>query len=205
MKAKTIPDYHSSATFEQLWAGLMETKEILKETARRQEETDQIIKETAQAQKETDRQMKEYNKRFGDWTNRFGEVVEYMIAPNLRQKFRELGLNFPQANLNSSVSDYDNDIFLEIDVKLENGDKVMLVEIKTKLTTRDVKDHIKRLEKMRVYADLHGDKRRFLGAAAGVVMTPNVKEYVLEQGLYLVEPSEETFNITPPNKQPKEW
>jgi hypothetical protein len=128
-----------------------------------------------------------------------------MVAPNLRQKFRELGLNFPQVNLNSNVSDYENNIFLEIDVKLENGDKVMLVEVKTKLNTENVKDHIKRLEKMRTYADLHGDKRAFLGAVAGVVMTPNVKEYALEQGFYVIEPSGESFNITPPNGQPKEW
>ena len=81
----------------------------------------------------------------------------------------------------------------------------MLVEVKTKLTTEDVKDHIARLEKMRKYADLHGDKRTFLGAVAGVVMTPNVKEYALGQGFYVIEPSGETFNITPPNGQPKEW
>jgi hypothetical protein len=133
------------------------------------------------------------------------QFVEYMVAPNLRQKFRELGLNFPQANQNSVVADYDNNIFLEIDVKLENGDKVMLVEIKTKPTTKDVQDHIKRLKKMRVYTDLHGDKRTFLGSVAGAVVTANVKKYALGKGLYVIEPSGETFNIIPPNGQPKEW
>jgi hypothetical protein len=64
---------------------------------------------------------------------------------------------------------------IEIDVKLENGDKMMLVETKTKPTTEDVQDHVKCLEKMRIYADLHGDKRKFLGSIAGVVMTDNVK------------------------------
>jgi hypothetical protein len=198
MKAKTVPDYPRGITFEQVWAALMEDRERQKEDRENLKETDRIVKETARQMKETDRQLSKLG-------NRFGEIVEYMVAPNLRHKFRELGLNFPQVNLNSNVSDYDNDIFLEIDVKLENGDKVMLVEVKTKLTTGDVKDHIKRLEKMRVYADLHGDKRRFLGAIAGVVIASNVKEYALEQGFYAIEPSEETFNITPPNGAPKEW
>jgi len=81
----------------------------------------------------------------------------------------------------------------------------MLVEVKTKLTTEDVKEHIERLEKMRAYADSHGDKRAFLGAVAGVVMTDNVKKYALDQGFYVIEPSGETFNITPPNGKPKEW
>jgi hypothetical protein len=185
-------------TFETVWA-------LVKEVAENQKETDRQIKETAERQKETDRQMKEYNKRFGDFTRRFGEVVEYMIAPNLREKFRELGYDFPKANPNSDVSDHTNNIYLEIDVLLENGDKALLVEIKTKLTTEHIHDHIERLEKMREYADLRGDKRSFLGAVAGVVIASNVKEYALKQGFFVIEPSGETFTITPPNNKPKEW
>ena len=209
----------AAPSFETVWAALQETDRIVKEvgelqkeTARRQEETaqqmketDRMIKELNESQEETDRQIKDNNKRFGEFTNRFGEVVEYMIAPNLREKFREIGLNFPKANSGTRVKDYDNNIFFEIDVMLENGEKALLVEVKTKLTIEDVKAHIARIEKMRKYADLHGDKRAFLGAAAGVVMTDNVKEYALEQGLYVIEPSGETFNITPPNGPPKEW
>jgi hypothetical protein len=88
---------------------------------------------------------------------------------------------------------------------LENGDKAMLVEVKTKPTTEHIQEHIERLEKMRKYADLHDDKRTFLGAVAGVVMTPNVKEYALKQGFFVIEPSGDTFNITSPRGQPKEW
>jgi hypothetical protein len=81
----------------------------------------------------------------------------------------------------------------------------MLVEVKTKLTTEDVKDHISRLEKMREYAGLHSGKRTFLGAFAGIVITPIVKEYALNHGFYVIGPSGETFNITPPQGSPKEW
>jgi hypothetical protein len=193
-------------TFESVWALVKEIAENQKETARqmeeRKKETDRQMEER---KKETDRQMKEYNKRFGEFTRRFGEVVEYMIAPNLREKFRELGYDFPNANPNSDVSDHTNNIHFEIDVKLENGDKAMLVEVKTKLTTEHVNDHIERLEKMRKYADLHGDRRSFLGAVAGVVMASNVKDYALKQGFFVVEPSGETFTITPPDNKPKEW
>jgi len=154
---------------------------------------------------ETARQMKETDRRLGKLSSRMGEVVEYMVVPSLMDKFRELGYDFHQANQNTDVSDRTNNIFLEIDVKLENGDKVMLVEVKTKPTTKDVQDHIKRLKKMRKYADLHGDKRTFLGAVAGAVMTDNVKEYVLKQGFFAIEPSGETFTIIPPDNKPKEW
>ena len=182
-------------SFETVWA-------ILQEVGRKQEETARQMRETDRKMQETDRRL---DKQLGRLGNRMGEIVEYMVAPNLREKFRELGLNFPQVNQNSNVADYDNKIFLEIDVKLENGEKVMLVEVKTNLTTKDVQDHIKRLKKMRVYADLHGDRRTFLGSVAGVVITANAKEYALGKGLFVIEPSGETFNIIPPNGQPKEW
>ncbi|MDR2596608.1 MAG: hypothetical protein LBC76_04720 [Treponema sp.] len=199
-------------SFETVWAALQEVAKRQEETARQMletdrqmQETDRQMQETARQMLETDRKMQETDRRLGKLGNRMGEIIEHMVAPNLREKFRELGLNFPQANPNSDVADYDNNIFLEIDVKLENGDKAMLVEVKTNLTIEDVQEHIKRLEKMRMYADLHGDKRTFLGSVAGVIVTASVKEYALGKGLYVIEPSGETFNITPPNGQPKEW
>jgi hypothetical protein len=36
-------------------------------------------------------------------------------------------------------------------------------------------------------------------------MTDNVKEHILKQGIFVIEPSGDTFNIIPPNGQPKEW
>ena len=181
---QTQLNYPKGLDFEQVWAALMENREQQKETAR---------------------QMKEYNKRFGEFHNRFGEIVEYMVAPNLQDKFWEMGYNFHKSGSPSKVRDNENKIFFEADIMLENGDKAMLVEVKTKPTTEDVQDHIVRLEKMRRYADLHGDKRTFLGAVAGVVMADNVKEFILKQGFFLIQPSGETFNITAPSGKPKEW
>jgi len=178
-------------TFESVWT-------LIKEVGENQKETDRIVKETA-------RQIQKTDSELGKLSKRMGEVVEYMVAPNLCEKFREFGFNFSQSNQNTIVSDKANKISFEIDVKLENYSKAMLVEVKTTPTTEDVRDHVKRLEKMRKYADLHGDKRTFLGAVAGVVITDNVKKYVLKQGFFVIEPSGEGFNITPPNGKPKEW
>ena len=199
---QTQIDYPKGITFEQVWA-------TLDRISKRQEETDRIIqenaKEAALARKEAARTMKEMDKKFGEFNNRFGEIVEHMVAPNLLIKFMDYGYVFLQANNNTKFSDFVNDIFFEVDIMLENGDKAVLVEVKTKLTNAYINDHIKRLEKMRKYADLHGDKRTFLGAAAGVVMRANTKEYALSKGLFVIEPSGEDFNITSPRGKPKEW
>jgi hypothetical protein len=83
----------------------------------------------------------------------------------------------------------------------------MIVEIKSKPNIDDINDHIERMEKLRRYADLHGDKRKYLGAIAGVVFGDSEKTYALKKGFYVIEPSGDTFNIIEPKGSyyPHEW
>jgi hypothetical protein len=83
----------------------------------------------------------------------------------------------------------------------------MIVEIKTKPNIDDINDHMGRMEKLRRYADLHNDKRKYLGAMAGVVFSESEKIYALKKGFYVIEPSGDTFRITEPkgSYHPREW
>ncbi|MDR1804110.1 MAG: hypothetical protein LBQ94_10955, partial [Treponema sp.] len=103
--------------------------------------------------------------------------------------------------------DEENNILTEIDITLKNGDKVMLVEVKSKPTTDDIDDHIERMGKVRAHADRHNDKRTYLGAVAGMAMSKSVKTYALKKGFYVIEPSGEDFYITEPKGEysPREW
>jgi hypothetical protein len=212
----------SPPSFETVWAALQETDRMMKENAERhdkemkkfEQEMEKRAKQREQERKEFEREMKEstaeFNKKLGKYINLFGEFTEYTMAPYLCDKFIELGFTFHQANRDVCIKDKTNNISLEIDVLLENGDAAMLVEIKTKLTIERINYHIERLEKMRKYADIRGDSglksvRTFLGAVAGVVVTDDVRNYALEQGFYLIEPAGQDLNITPPNGKPKEW
>jgi hypothetical protein len=214
-------------TFESVWAGLQEIRLILKENAEsqaeRQKETDRQMKETDRQMKETDRQMKEadrrmkeadrvmkeskedFNRRLGALTNLFVDFTESMMAPKLCEEFRDLGLDFHKVSRDIEIKDKVKNFSLEVDFLLENGDKAVLVEVKTKLTVERVNKHIERLEKMRAYANLRGDKRAFLGAVAGVVVTDEARNYALDHGFYLIEPAGQNLTITPPNGKPKEW
>jgi len=186
------PQDATHPSFETVWAALQETDRMMKENAERYE-------------RERKESEADFNRRLGEYINLFGEVTEYTMAPKLCEKFIELGFTFLRAERNVVINDRINNISLEIDVMLENDDKAVLVEIKTKLTIDRINDHIDRLEKMRKYADLRGDKRIFLGAVAGVVVTDKERNYALEQGFYLIEPAGQSLNITSPNGKPKEW
>jgi len=224
------PQTAPPATPEMVWAILRELAADQRELAASQKETDRAIKETDRAIKETDRAIKETDrtikeftasnaashremervlketgKRLGDFTNSFGEIVEYMVAPNLQDRFFDLGMDFQEVSKDIKIRDKKNDIAFQIDVYLQNCDTAMLVEVKADLAISDINAHMERLEKMRRYADLRGTKRVFLGAVAGVVVKDKVREYALSQGLYLAEPSGETFNITSPHDKPREW
>jgi len=168
--------------------------------------------------KESDRKFQEFkeemresgsrlDKQLGKLGNRFGEMVEYMVMPNLLPKFRELGLIFDKAYPHAVIEDKENNIFMEIDITLENCDKVMIVEVKTKPTTEDITEHIERMEKIRYRADLHNDKRIILGAIAGMVFNTYEKQFAMKNGFYVIEPLDETFRIFVPEGQysPKEW
>ena len=199
---QTQIDYPKGITFEHVWATLEKLAESQREAAKRQEETERQMKKS---QEETDRQIKEIGKRFGDFTNTFGDVVEHLVAPNLLEKFKALGFDFEEASTRHKIRNKKYGISFEIDVFLQNGDNAMLVEIKTNLTISDINKHIARLEKMRQWADLRGDKRRFIGGVAGIIIEKEEREYALNQGFFVIEPSGEDYNITPPYDKPKEW
>ena len=193
MATTETTDYPRGLTFEAVWAAL--------------KETDQIVKEVAQAQKETDRQMKKTDRKIGDLGNRFGEVIEYMVMPNLVKKFQELGFVFTKAYPHATIEDEKNNIITEIDITLENGDKVMIVEVKSKPNTKHIIEHIERMEKVKAHANLHGDRRIFLGAVAGMVFNRDERNFALKHGFYVIEPSGDTFTITAPEgtNKPREW
>ncbi|MDR1803563.1 MAG: hypothetical protein LBQ94_08145 [Treponema sp.] len=210
-KAKTLPDYPRGLTFEDVWAALMETRERQERDAREWKEEHERnareLREWREEQKGIARQMKETDKKIGDLGDRFGEMIEHMVMPALVKKFRELGFVFTKAYPEAEYKDVANNIITEVDITLENGDKVMIVEVKSKPNTKDVKEHVKRMEKVRTHARMRNDNRIYLGAFAGMVMKDDIKTFVLKSGFYLIEPSGEEFIITVPegDYSPREW
>jgi hypothetical protein len=108
-------------------------------------------------------QNQETNKQTGYLGGRLGELAEHLVAPDILKKFNAMGYGFTRCNPNATFEDEALNLALEIDLFLENGHCAMAVEVKANLKTGDVKDHIKRMEKLRRYADAHNDPRKFCG------------------------------------------
>jgi hypothetical protein len=217
-------------TFEKVWAMFQASDERMQKLSEEadqrmqknderfqklREETDRIIQETAQQIKETEklmkatiRQMKETDKQIGNLSNRFGELAEHLVAPNIIQKFNALGFHFNDvsAGYREIFVDESEQITAEFDILLENGEFSIAVEVKAQPTEQDVRDHVRRLGVLRRHKDKTGDKRKIYGALAGAIMPASVKAYALKTGFYIIKQTGDTVKIDiPKDFTPKIW
>jgi len=141
---------------------------------------------------------KTLNKTIGGLGHTIGNLAESLLVPNLTEKFKKLGFTFEIINPHRKIRSEQYNIYAEIDAFLENGSQAMAVEVKTTLDRDDVNDHIKRMEKIRRFADLHNDKRQFFGSMAAAVLDEDTRRYALKQGFYIVELAGEDVKIIKP-------
>jgi hypothetical protein len=196
--------------FARLQQAQEEARKAIKESEERNEkarqESEERNKKARQEYEErNEKSMQELRKMIGRLGNRFGEFAEHTLVPNLTEKFKEYDFTFSKIGENIKLDDKEQGIHAEIDAFLENGIEAMVVEVKVHLETGDVKDHLKRMEKVRKYADLRGDHRRFYGAIAASVIDEDVKSYALKQGFFVVEPSGEDVKVTAPFSKAASW
>ena len=149
-------------------------------------------------QDEIEEAKKKIYKVLGDFSDTFGKMSESMLIPSLVEKFRKLGFAFEITNRHRKIASDEHDIHTEIDAFLENSSQAMAVEVKTKLRRDEVDYHVERMEKIRRHADLHNDKRQFLGAIAATIVDEDTRRYALKQGFYIIEPSGEDVKIVEP-------
>jgi len=196
MSQQQIP-LTAEIVFEMFRQTAEETKAVRAMLQEMSRETDQKFKETAEQMKETDRKI-------GSLTSRIGEIVENMVGGDIVGQFQALNIAIHSHCRDKTFGTRGTSESGQIDVFLENGDIVVLIEVKTKLTDDDVREHIERLEKYRCYGK---DKRRILGAVAGAVVSDDVIKFAHRQGLYVIVQSGEAVEIiaSPEGFVAKEW
>ena len=162
-------------------------------------ETDRKIQKTTEQIEKTAEQIERTNKNVGGLSSNVGEIVKNMVAGNIDEKFQAVGYHeidkiYEKVKFKNKKLGIDG----EIDLFLENGDFAILIEVKTTLETKDVNDHVERMEKYRRYIDAKGgDKRRFIGAVAGGGIVGDAIKVAREKGFYVIVQSGEAVEILP--------
>ncbi|MDR2441621.1 MAG: DUF3782 domain-containing protein [Planctomycetaceae bacterium] len=167
----------------------------------------QTFDEIKQTLKQTDEQIKKTDEQLGHLGNRFGEVEEYLVAPGIAEKFNELNYHFSEAGRNIKLYDENNKKLTEIDIMLENDDFILCVEVKVSPNEKDLWKHINRLKIVqRYFKNRRPKERKIIGAIAGTVFDEEFRNIVIENGLYTIIPTGNTFKIdVPEDFQPKNF
>jgi len=180
---------------------------------RRQEEYErqraEAAEEAQRRREELDRLFKKTNKRISELGSSVGRIVEHMVKGNILDKFQALDYDVTECRREVEFLNKKLGIKGEIDLLLDDGDVSILIEVKTTLETIDVRKHIKRLEKYRLYTNARGtsEKKRFIGAVAGAVVKGDAADFAQENGMYVIVQSGKAFEIVPPPEgfKAKEW
>jgi hypothetical protein len=192
-------------TFEQLMESFRESREEMKASREKSEREWQEIREKSEREwQEIREQMKETRQQIAKLGDRLGELVQAMVEGGIKRMFQDLGYEFDVVNPEYEFGNKKIG-FGEIDLLLENGEFALLVEVKTNLTIKDVKEHQERLKKFRLWTAPKGDKRQFLAAVGGGVMKQNVRNFALKQGMFVVQQSGENIEILVPEGKPMVW
>jgi len=178
-----------------------ENGKFIKELRISQKETGKFIKETIAAQKiaqkETDKQIKELGKQIGGLVNKFGSFTEGMALPSMEEILRK---HFGMTVISPRTRVRKNGKCLELDVfAYSNGAQktVCIVEIKSHIREDSL---IQMLEIVREFSKFfpdHADKKLY-GILAGVDIPENVKNKVLESGIYIASIRNEHFKLQVP-------
>ena len=192
-----------TATIEDIREILKELAQSQQELSQSQQELSQAQKELSQAQKETDKQINRVSQQIGELGNRLGEFVEWQVRPAVVRLFQERGIDVHEFHPGISVK-RDNE-GLEIDLLVVNDTDAILVEVKSKLTQRDVDEHLQRLAKFKRLMPRFRDVKA-LGAVAAMIVPNEVASYGCRQGLFvLVQSGENVIILNDAEFTPRVW
>ena len=185
---------------------LVRQKESEQETLRRKEEAlarqeeakqyklqrEQDRLEEQKRNKALDEKIKQMTKNVGQLGNRLGEFVEEMVRPAAVRLFRERGIEVHEVHRN--ITSQRNGEGIEIDLLVVNDNDIIAIECKSNLKTDDINAHLKRLDKLKRLLPSYADKR-VMGAVSAMVLAPNVVQYAINQGLFVISQTGEHLSI----------
>jgi hypothetical protein len=152
---------------------------------------------------EVDRRLRELGAQIGGLGNRLGEFVEGVVRPGLVRLFREKGIEVHQT-LRDLEAGRDG-VSAQIDLLVVNADHAVVVEVKSKLETGDVDDHVERLGKFKFLFPQYRETR-LLGAVAAMVVPDDAARYAERRGVFVIgQAGDDAVFLNSDGFEPRAW
>lgn len=138
--------------------------------------------------------------RLGD---RWGLFVENLVAPAALRLFQERDIHVHHTNCHAQSPD--GAMPMEIDILAVNGDVVVAIEVKSRLTQEDVNQFCTKLEH---FTDAFSEyqNHRIYGAVAAIEMVQTVDRYAYRKGLFVIRQCGNSVEIANDlSFRPKAW
>lgn len=178
-------------SIQELREGNRELREMHQEMQRENEKRQQEWqRENREMQRETDRVIKEMA---GEWSSRWGQLVEALVEPGLVNQFRDRGFNITQSAQRVEGIDASGKQ-IEIDVLLVDGDTVVAIEVKSKCKVEDIEEHEDRLARFKEAFPQYTNKK-VIGGIAAITYDSDCHRYAFKRGLFALKPTKGVAHI----------
>ena len=177
---------HTATTPEEIWSFIKETNKQMKETNQKMEklsaETNQQIKETIQG-------LKEARKLF---ETQWGKLMESLVEGDLLNLLNKQGIKVinthPNVQHRSETDQY------EYDIIASNGKEIVVVEVKTTLKVKHIKDFLEDVKKLTCrLPDFKG--KIIYGAVAFLRAEEESARHAESQGLFVIRATGNSSSI----------
>ncbi|MGA1262994.1 MAG: DUF3782 domain-containing protein [Prochlorothrix sp.] len=136
-------------------------------------------------------------------SSRWGAFVENLVAPAALRLFQDQGLAVQEVY--QRVKSERGSENLEIDILVVNDTVAVAIEVKSRLTQRNLRQFLKNLDRFKTAFPHYADYDLY-AAVAAIEMDGDVDRYAINQGLFLIQQSGESVKIS--NNQgfiPRAW
>ena len=185
----TIADIYK--LFEQTNAALERSRvEFDHSIAQARAENDIRAAENDRTMKQLERTVAQTSREVANLTTRWGRFVEELVRPAVIRMFRDRGIDINQTSLRVKSES----VKIEIDILGVNGDVVVAVECKSRLSQDDVDEMCDRLRKFKSAFPQYANYQIY-GAVAGIEINESVDIYAYRKGHYVIRTSGDSVEI----------
>ena len=164
------------------------------------QETDKKFQETDKKFQETDKKLRKLEDLF---TSQWGKLMEKLVEGDLIKLLNERGIKVNYTH--SRTKGIYNGKKFEFDIIAENGEEIVVVEVKTTLRSSDVKEFINKLKIFKEILPKYVNNK-VIGGMAFLDSASNSELMAENKGLLVIKATGSSASITnSPDFVPKVW
>jgi Holliday junction resolvase-like predicted endonuclease len=162
------------------------------EADRRAAEADRRAAEADRRLERLERIAANTSREVAGLTTRWGQFVENLVEPAVIRLFQARGIDVQETS--RRMKSKRPGAQMEIDIFAVDGDVAVAIEVKSRLSQRDVDDFLDKLGRFR-QAFPHYTDYQIYGAVAGIEIDAGIDRYAYQQGLFVIQQTGDTVKI----------